>query len=511
MIEFIGGMVHRLVVLKRKLMLLKKDGKQNMNQRYRNNENEDKNTKHSQPGGWVQFLEQAKRDTSVSAFHNWLSPIELLESSVTKTILKVPNIFVKEYLLSNFKKELAQFLPLQTNSEPNIEFVIEKQERKPKQIFVSEQEQSKRAIAQADDGTVEDSSSHEHSHLNIANGFSSHLNDKYRFSTFIEGPANQFVKSAAIGVANRPGNSYNPLFIHGGVGLGKTHLLHSIGHHIREHHKKLRVHCITTEAFINQIVENLRNKSIEKLKKFYRSSVDVLLVDDIQFLQNRTNFEEEFCNTFETMINQHKQIVITSDKPPSHLKLSERMVARMEWGLVAQIGMPDVETRVAILQYKAELCGLEIPSNIAFHIAEHIHNNVRQLEGALNRLSAYSRLLNSSITEELVDKTLRDMFHLVPKEKITVDMILKSVASVFQVKVSDLRGQLRTKDVAVPRQVAMFLAKEMINESLVMIGASFGKTHSTILHACKTIELKAPQDEILRRQIDMVRKNLDIR
>ena len=239
-------------------------------------------------------------------------------------------------------------------------------------------------------------------------------------------------------------------------------------------------------------------------------NVDVLLVDDIQFLQNRPNFEEEFCNTFEALIHRNKQIVVTSDKPPAQLKLSERMVARMEWGLVAHVGTPDLETRVAILQHKAEMKGLKIPSSIAFHIAEHIHNNVRQLEGALNRLSAYSRLLNISITEDVVEKLLRDMFQLVPKEKLSIDNILKSVACIFQVKVSDLRGKAKTKNVTVPRQVAMFLAKEMINESLVIIGNAFGKTHSTILHAVSQVEKKMKENETLRRQIDMVRRNLQM-
>ncbi len=443
---------------------------------------------------WLQFLEFAKAGTSISAYRNWLSPIQFVSGTPEKVVLKVPNIFVKEYLLSNFKKELATFLPSQTNGEPAVEFVIEKQERKPRPFFVAPN-----PIVRTEESQEEKE----------AAAFEAQLNSNYRFSTFIEGHSNQFVKSAAIGVANRPGETYNPLFLHGGVGLGKTHLLHSIGHHIREHHKRLRVQCITTEAFINQIVDCLRNKSIDKLKKFYRSSVDVLLVDDIQFLQNRTNFEEEFTNTFETLINQHKQIVITSDKPPTQLKLSERIVARMEWGLVAHIGIPDVETRVAILLAKAEQKGLQIPNNVAFKIAELIHN-IRQLEGALNRISAYSRLMNSSINEEFVEQTLRDLFHLAPKDKISIDAILKSVASVFQVRVTDLKGHSRTKDIAVPRQVAMFLAKELINESLVMIGASFGKTHSTILHACKTIETKVSTDEMLRRQIDMVRRNIEM-
>lgn len=438
---------------------------------------------------WEQFLECAKSRTSLSAFHNWISPISLVSLTAERVVLKVPNIFVKDYLITNFKKELVSFLPTLPSGEPAIDFVIEKQERKPR-LFSP-------PVAPV---------IHEEEQDSVA--FASQLNSMYTFSTFIEGCSNQFVKSAAIGVANRPGMTYNPLFIHGGVGLGKTHLLHSIGHHIKEHHKRLRVQCITTEAFINQIVDSLRNKSIDKLKKFYRSSVDVLLVDDIQFLQNRTNFEEEFSNTFETLINQHKQIVITSDKPPSQLQLSERIVARMGWGLVAHIGIPDIETRVAILQAKAEQKGLQIASSTAFRIAELI-NNIRQLEGALNRLSAYSRLMQASITEDLVEQTLRDLFHLAPKEKITVDGILRSVASVFQVRVSDLKGQARTKDIAIPRQVAMFLARELINESLVMIGASFGKTHSTILHACKTIEDRVTSDDMLKRQIDMVRRHID--
>jgi chromosomal replication initiator protein len=335
------------------------------------------------------------------------------------------------------------------------------------------------------------------------------LNSYYRFATFIEGPHNQFVKNAALGVASRPGHSYNPLFIHGGVGLGKTHLLHSVGHYVKEHHRKLRVQAITTEQFINDLVDNLRNKSVDQMKRFYRSDIDVLLVDDIQFLQNRLNFEEEFCNTFEALINQNKQIVITCDKAPSQLKLSERLVARMEWGLVANVGIPDLETRVAILQHKAEKKGLKIPNKVAFFIAEHINNNIRQLEGAINKLSAQCRLLDMQITEEVVENTLREMIQHVPHHKISVDQILKSVAAVFGVRVADLRGSTRTKEIALPRQVAMYLAKEMINESLMTLGASFGKSHSTILHACKNIEKKIEANDTLRRQIGIARRNVD--
>lgn len=440
---------------------------------------------------WTQFLQFVKSRCSATAFGNWLAPIQVLESNNDEITLEIPNVFVKEYLLSNYKKDLCAFLPVNANGEPAIQFVL----GSPAKISAEPLIQNVSPIS--------------HSSHASTNSYEVKLNPNYQFDTFIEGPTNQFVKSAAMGVASRPGMSYNPLFIHGGVGLGKTHILHSIGHHIQATNKKLRVQCITTEAFINELVDNLRNKSVDRMKRFYRSDVDVLLVDDIQFLQNRLNFEEEFCNTFETLINQHKQIVITSDKPPAQLKLSERMIARMEWGLVAQVGVPELETRVAILQHKAQQKGLNLPNNIAFYIAEHVYNNVRQLEGAINRLSAHSRLLNLNITEELVEKALREIMQQVPRQKISVDQILKSVAAVFQVRVSDLRGSMRTKEIALPRQIAMYLAWKWINESLQMLGASFGKTHSTILHACKNVEKKIAEDEMLRRQIGMVERNLN--
>jgi len=280
--------------------------------------------------GWIQFLEFIENRCTSAEYENWIAPITLLEATPEQIILEVPNVFVQEYLLDNFKEVLCNFLPLKASGEPAIHFRV----TVTKAAAISPTAQPE---------PVEE----------IAPPSELRLNHLYTFDNFIEGPSNQFVKSAAVGVANRPGKSYNPLFIHGGVGLGKTHLLHSIGHYVGEHHKKLRIQAITTEAFINDIVDHLRNKSIDKMKRFYRN-LDILLVDDIQFLQNRLNFEEEFCNTFEALLNQNKQIVITSDKPPAQLKLSERMVARLEWGLVAQMGIPDLETRVAIIKHKSE-------------------------------------------------------------------------------------------------------------------------------------------------------------
>ncbi|MBS3903795.1 MAG: chromosomal replication initiator protein DnaA [Simkania sp.] len=445
--------------------------------------------RHSQDA-WSQFLTYIEERCSSAEYENWLAPIKVLDASTEEITLEVPNIFVREYLLDNYRRDLVAFLPTRVTGEPAIIFKV----ADPKKPNVT---------IETLDPIVEpvDNSSSQYECL---------LNPNYLFGNFIEGPSNQFVKSAAFGVAARPGRSYNPLFIHGGVGLGKTHLLHAIGHEVREKQKKLRVQCITTEGFINDLVDNLRNKSVDKMKRFYRS-LDVLLVDDIQFLQSRKNFEDELCNTFEALINQNKQIVITSDKPPGQLSLSERMIARMEWGLVAHIGVPDLETRVAILQHKADQKGLRIPQKVAFFIAEHIYHNVRQLEGALNRLNAYSRLMGIDVTEEMAEKTLGELLQHIPQKRITVENIMKSVATIYDVRVSDLRGTSRTKEIAFPRQVAMYLAKEMINDSLMKLSSSFGgKTHSTLLHAWKKIAEQLEKDELLRRQVQMARRNLEM-
>lgn len=433
---------------------------------------------------WSQFLEFIEEKTSSTEFENWFAQIRVADFSATEICLEVPNIFVQEYLIDNYKKELAAFLPTKPNGDPAVRFVIGEQKKQSAAIKAPTAETSEKQDEMK-------------------------LHPFYTFEHFIEGPSNQFVKSAAMGVAARPGKTYNPLFIHGGVGLGKTHLLHAVGHYIRENHRKVRIQCITTEEFINDLVHHLRNKSVDKMKKYYRN-LDVLLVDDIQFLQTRLNFEEELCNTFEALIQQNKQIIITSDKPPSQLHLSERLIARMEWGLVANISIPDLETRVAILQHKAEQKGIRLPNKVAFFIAEHIYNNVRQLEGALNRLSAYCRLIGADVTEEIAEKSLGELFQYAPPKRVSVETILKTVAALFGVRVSDLKGTSRTKDIAFPRQVAMYLAKEMINESVTRLSASFGgKTHSTLHHAWRKVAEQAETDEVLRRQIQIAKRNLE--
>lgn len=438
---------------------------------------------------WTQFLDFIRKQISLSEFNNWFAPTKVVEVCDHEIILEVPNIFVREYMLDNYKRELASFLPTHDNGEPSIIFKVCELKKEPLKAFEVVEESEKHSFVEGE-------------------SFEIRLNQGYTFDHFIEGPSNQFVKSAALGVAAHPGKSYNPLFIHGGVGLGKTHLLHATAHYLREKHKKLRIQCITTEAFINDLVDHLRNKSVDKMKRFYRS-LDVLIVDDIQFLQNRLNFEDEFCNTFETLINQNKQIIISSDKPPSQLKLSERLIARMEWGLVAGITSPDFETRVAILQHKAHMRGLVLPDSIAYFLAEHIYDNVRQLEGAINKLTAYCNLMHLDVSKEVVQQILSEMLQCASMQKISVDGIMKSVAAMFNVRISDIKGSSRSKDIALPRQVAMYLAKELINESLMKLASYFGgKTHSTLLHSWNKIKGQLPKDEILRRQIQMTRQNL---
>jgi chromosomal replication initiator protein len=434
---------------------------------------------------WIQFLDFIQKRISQTEYKNWFSHIKVLDSKEDEIILEVPNIFVQQYILDNYQKDMLLFLPTKKTGELSINFVVKENDKKKKKI--------KSPILPN----------------SATNTDQSQFNSQYTFENFIEGPSNQFVKSAALGIAQRPGKSFNPLFIHGGVGLGKTHLLHGIGNHIRAHHKRYNLKSVTTEAFINDLVFNLRNKSVDRMKRFYRN-LDVLIVDDIQFLQDRLNFEEEFCNTFESLINQNKQIVIASDKPPAHLKLSQRLIARMEWGLVAHLGVPDLETRVAILQHKASIKNINLPNDIAFFIAEHIFNNIRQLEGAINRLAAYARLINAELTKDLVQNLLQEMLSFTPQKKVSVENILKSVASIFEIKISDIKGESRLKKIAQARQVAMYLSKELIQESLQKIASSFGgKTHSTLLHAWKKIKNELESNQTLFRQIEIIKKNID--
>jgi chromosomal replication initiator protein len=329
------------------------------------------------------------------------------------------------------------------------------------------------------------------------------LNPKYTFETFVVGSSNQFAHAAALAVAERPSKAYNPLFLYGGVGLGKTHLMHALGHTIKQNNKQLRLTYISTEKFTNEVINAIRYDKMLSLKERYRNN-DVLLIDDIQFIAGKERTQEEFFHTFNSLYDTHKQIVISADCPPREIPtLEERLHSRFEWGLIADIQPPDLETKVAIIKKKAERQNISIPDNVALYIASKIRSNIRELEGALVRLIAYCSLKGSEVTLAMAQETLHDI--LGPGEKtVTIEMIQKMIADHFKMRVQDLKSKNNSKSVAVPRQICMYLCKKLTGASLPHIGREFGdKHHTTVLHSISKIEEFRKKDHELDKQIAM--------
>ena len=319
----------------------------------------------------------------------------------------------------------------------------------------------------------------------------SSLNPKYTFDTFVVGDNNRFAHAAALAVAESPADAYNPLFIYGGVGLGKTHLMHAIGHYMLSQKPTLRVKYVTSEAFMNEMVNSLNKRNQAEFREKYRN-IDVLMVDDIQFLTGKTGLQEEFFHTFNALHTAGKQIVLTSDKPPREIaKLEERLCSRFEWGLIADISKPDLETRVAILQRKAEEELLRVDTGVLTMIAERVSSNIRELEGCLTRLVAYSSLTGRPVDRALAEDALKEIFARSEPRHVTCEDVMEAVAAYYNVTVDDLKGPRRTQDVAVPRQIAMYIARETVGSPLTMIGGQFGgRDHSTVNHACQKVALE---------------------
>ena len=313
------------------------------------------------------------------------------------------------------------------------------------------------------------------------------LNDKYTFDSFVVGKNNQLANAAALAVSDAPGRLYNPLFIYGGVGLGKTHLMEAIGNAMSKKNQNVIIKYVPSETFTNDFVKAIQNNTQEEFRNKYRN-VDLLLVDDIQFFADKEGTQEEFFHTFNALYDSEKQIVLTSDKLPSEIpKLQERLVSRFQWGLSVDIEAPDLETRLAILKRKAESNHIDISENCLNIIATKISSNVRELEGALSRVQAFAQLKKQQITEDLVNESLKNL-NLSSKPKVTINVIQKKVAKYFNIDIEDLKGKKRSKEIVIPRQIAMFLARELTNASLPKIGKSFGgKDHTTVLHACDKI------------------------
>lgn len=334
------------------------------------------------------------------------------------------------------------------------------------------------------------------------------LNKHYTFDSFVVGPANQFAHAAAIASAQAPSRVYNPLFIHGGVGLGKTHLMQAIGSFILSKKMRGKICYTTCEAFLNEYIDALQNNLLSKFRKKYRT-VDALLIDDIHFLAGKDRLQEEFFHTFNAIFENHKQIVMTSDRPAGELSgLTPRLVSRFEWGLVVELEIPDMETRVAILRKKCDQLDLSIDPNLLFYIAERVSSNVRRLEGALIKVASYVSLTGQDMDRSKLEYLLRDTLDQEKKHAISVENIQKTVADHFDLRVGDITGRRRPQNIAWPRQVAMYLSRTMTDLSFPVIGEAFGRNHATIVHACQTVKKRQTEDITLQQTLSLLRQRI---
>lgn len=424
---------------------------------------------------WLSCLQRLKEEISQSTFNQWLSPLQA-EETQNGLILWAPNQYVLDGVTQNYMSRIADILsdlnhgtPLQVivsvgekKSSPNVS-AAEGMPQNPAPLSISVQAPQKPL-------------------------HQSNLNPHFTFDNFVVGKSNQLAEAAAKQVAENPGGAYNPLFLYGGVGLGKTHLTHAIGNAIQRRKNGANVIYLHSERFVADMVKALQSNTINEFKRFYRS-VGALLIDDIQFFAGKERSQEEFFHTFNALLEGQQQIIITSDRYPKEIHgIEERLQSRFGSGLTVAIEPPELETRVAILMSKAEQCGMQLPHEVAFFIAKRIRSNVRELEGALKRIVANAQFTGSQITLDFVQEALKDVLALQDK-LVSIDNILRTVAEYFKVKVSDLLSKRRNRSVARPRQVAMSLCKELTNHSLPEIGDAFGgRDHTTVLHACRTIK-----------------------
>jgi len=422
---------------------------------------------------WSQIAERLRATLPPEEYSTWIAPLKVKSEAPDELVLAAPN---------------ARFVH---TVEENYRHLIDREAAAVRdellQVFLT-----------ADDGGDERPAADAPERLQ--------LNPKYRFETFVVGSSNQFAHAAARAVAESPSHSYNPLFLYGPVGLGKTHLLHAIGHHIAERHPRLSVHYLTAEQFVNQLINSLRFKSMHAFRERFRS-VDVMLVDDIQFLANKERTQEEFFHTFNSLYTSQKQIILSSDSSPRNIpSIEERLRSRFEWGLIADIQAPDLETKVAILRRKADLDGVELPDDVALFIANQVRSNVRELEGMLTRVAAFASLTAKPLSLELARETLRD---ILPENgrRATAAEIIKLVARHYGLKVGEIKSKSNAKQIAFPRQVAMYLCKQLTDLSYPEIGRQFNdKHHSTVMYSVDKIDqLRAGNPELARTLESMAR------
>ena len=416
---------------------------------------------------WDQVLSRIEAKVNRHSFYTWFKPTSFVSDDSSAIRVRVPNALFRDWLTKHYSAVLTEALGEVARPESLVVFVTDE------------------AVVPVE--TLPEAPSIESVEQEDVSGQGG-LGPRYSFDTFIVGPSNQFAHAACRAVAEAPSRSYNPLFIYGGVGLGKTHLMHAIGHYVLSHLKSLKLTYISSERFMNEMINAVRYDRVLDFRERYRS-VDVLLVDDIQFLAGKEGTQTEFFHTFNALYDSQKQIVISSDCPPHEIpSLEERLRSRFEWGLIADIQPPDLETKVAILKKKAETEGIPLPDNVAIYIAGKIKSNIRELEGSLIRLIAYASLTGREITLQLTQDVLRNLLQH-DDRAITIEIIQKHVSDYYQLKLGDLKSRNNSKSVAMPRQIAMYLCKTLTSASLPEIGKSFGgKHHSTVIHSIRKIE-----------------------
>ncbi len=427
---------------------------------------------------WEKCLERLKEEIGKLSFDTWISPLNLKEIKENSITLEAPDIFFKQWLETHYIEKIKEIIKEITLKEFKIRLEVNPQlfKRKTNQIFKKIQK-------------------------NFQQETDLRLNPRFTFENFIVGSSNRMAHAASLAVATSPGKTYNPLFIYGGVGLGKTHLMQAIAHHILSKDMQKKVKYISSEKFTNELIFAIQNHITGKFRNKYRN-IDVLLIDDIHFLSGKEAVQEEFFHTFNELYDNHKQIIISSDKPPREIpKIEERLISRFSWGLVVDIQPPDFETRVAILKKKIEKEPIEISDEVLNFVAEKITTNIRELEGALVRIIAYSLIENRKIDLELAKNILKDMVKEISK-KITPQKVLEKVCEFFEISQEDLKKEKRSKNIAFPRQIAMFLLRELTDLSFPEIGALLGaKHHTTALYAYKKLKEKLDKDKKIKEII----------
>ena len=442
---------------------------------------------------WEKVLAQLRGEVSEQVFETWLRPLRFVAREGSILFVATPHKFFKEWIEENHLARIGEIARKELAEEVTVEIMVGVEEEDP---FSATSAPSRRL--QLPEETV-----------TRTRAVFGPLNSRYTFDRFVIGTGNQFAHAASVAVANEPGNSYNPLFIYGGVGLGKTHLLHAIGNEALEKSPRLKVCYIPAEKFTNDLIASLRSGKMSDFKERYRN-VDLLLMDDVQFIAGKRSTQEEFFHTFNELYSSRRQVVVSSDKFPKEIPdLEERIQSRFEWGLVADIQAPDIETRVAILNRKAEAENILLPEDVALYLATMVKSNIRELEGCLIRIGAHASLTRREINLDLAKTILAPVLGNGGRQ-ISPDQIQKTVADHYGVKISELRSDRKHKAIAMPRQVAMFLIREMTRCSFPDIGHQFGgRDHTTVMYAVKKIEKKLADDVSLRGTLDILRKKIE--